>query len=131
MIGLDTNVLARCIAQDDPAQSLKATRLMEGLSVEAPGFVSLIALVATTWAPAGRNQSKRTDVAHIVEAILKTRELSVEQSETVWKALRLFVSSKADLADCLIERSGREAQCDYTATFDLSAAKTAGMRRID
>ena len=36
MIGLDTNVLARYVMQDDPRQSPRATRLMESLSAEAP-----------------------------------------------------------------------------------------------
>lgn len=38
MIGLDTNVLVRYLAQDDAAQSKKATALMESLSVEPPPF---------------------------------------------------------------------------------------------
>ena len=39
MIGLDTNVLVRYLAQDDAAQSAKATRLIEGeLNERNPGF---------------------------------------------------------------------------------------------
>ena len=68
--------------------------MMDGLTIDAPA--SLVALVETTWVLAGRYHSNRADLAHIVEAILKTRELRVEQSETVWKALPLFVSSTAD-----------------------------------
>ena len=41
MIGLDTNVLARYIMQDDAKQSPKATKFMESLTAGAPGFVSL------------------------------------------------------------------------------------------
>ncbi len=40
MIGLDTNVLARYIIQDDARQSPKAAKLMESLSVDEPGFVT-------------------------------------------------------------------------------------------
>ena len=50
MIGLDTNVLVRYLAQDDAAQSAKATRLIEGeLTQRQPGFISLIVLVETCW----------------------------------------------------------------------------------
>ena len=41
MIGLDTNVLARYIMQDDPKQSIMATQLIESLDVDGPGFVTL------------------------------------------------------------------------------------------
>lgn len=40
MIGLDTNVLVRYLAQDDPDQAARATRVVEReLTKEAPGFV--------------------------------------------------------------------------------------------
>jgi len=131
LIGIDTNILVRYIAQYDPLQSPKATRLMEALSTETPGFVSLVALVELVWVLTGRYRSSRADIALIVETLLRTREIRIEQSDTVWKSVRLFASSKADFADCLIERSGYDAQCDYTATFDIVAAKTVGMRLAD
>ena len=49
MIGLDTNVLVRYIMQDDAKQSLKATKLMESLTVDEPGFVSLVSMVELGW----------------------------------------------------------------------------------
>lgn len=46
MWALDTNVLVRYIAQDDPSQSAAATRLIEGeISPAEPAFVSLVALL--------------------------------------------------------------------------------------
>ena len=46
MIGIDTNVLVRYIAQDDPTQSKKATALIErGCSEDSPGFIGHVALV--------------------------------------------------------------------------------------
>ncbi len=38
MIGLDTNVLVRYFAQDDPVQSRKASALIESLTAERPGY---------------------------------------------------------------------------------------------
>jgi predicted nucleic-acid-binding protein len=49
MIGLDTNVLVRYIMQDDATQSLKAAKLMESLTVDDPGFVSLVSVVELGW----------------------------------------------------------------------------------
>ena len=131
MIGLDTNVVIRYIAQDDPRQSAKATQLMENLSSETPGFLPLVALVEIVWVLAGRYAASKADTIKIVETLLRTKELYLEQSETVWRALRLFASSNADFADCLIERSCDDAKCTYTATLDAKAARTTGMRLID
>ena len=50
MIGLDTNILVRYLAQDDPVQSAKATKIIERrLTEENPGFVSVVAMVETVW----------------------------------------------------------------------------------
>ena len=50
MIGLDTNVLIRHVTQDDPAQSPRASALIEGrLTEEEPGFVSIVTLAETAW----------------------------------------------------------------------------------
>ena len=46
MIGLDTNVIVRYVAQDDSKQSPKATRLVESLTSDTPGYVSLGSVVA-------------------------------------------------------------------------------------
>ena len=63
------------------------------------------------------------------EALLRTKEISVERSDNVLKALRVFKATSADFADCLIERSAAAAAagCDRTMTFDIGAAKVAGM----
>ena len=45
MIGLDTNVMVSYIAQDDAAQAKKATKLIESLSPESPGYIPLVTVV--------------------------------------------------------------------------------------
>jgi predicted nucleic-acid-binding protein len=49
VIGIDTNVLVRFIVQDDPEQSTRATRFMQVLTKESPGFISSIVLAELTW----------------------------------------------------------------------------------
>ena len=127
MIGLDTNVLVRYIMQDDAKQSPSATRLIESLSVEAKGFVPLVAVVELDWVLTSAYDLDRTQVGEAFEALLRTKEVVVDQAETVWKALRVFRGSNADFADCLIERSASAAGCERTVTFDRGAAKGGGM----
>jgi hypothetical protein len=50
VIGLDTNILVRYLAQDDPMQSRKATQIFEHRLTEAnPGFLSLVTMVEAAW----------------------------------------------------------------------------------
>jgi predicted nucleic-acid-binding protein len=131
MIGLDTNVLVRYLAQDDPKQSPKATRLIESLTVDAPGYVSLVSVVELVWVLTGCYASTKGELCDVLETLLRSKGIVVAHADTVWKALRLFKESKADFADCLIERSAREAGCSHTATFDRDAANHCGMRLIE
>lgn len=128
MIGLDTNVLVRYIAQDDEKQSARATEIINDLSSENPGFISLVSIVELVWVMQGCYDATKPEVVSILETLLRTRELIVENSETAIKALNAFAGSNADYADCLIERSGHRAGCAYTLTFDAKAAKTASMQ---
>ncbi|WMD21629.1 type II toxin-antitoxin system VapC family toxin [Achromobacter seleniivolatilans] len=130
MIGLDTNVLVRYFAQDDPAQAKKATELIESLTADSPGYVTQVALIELVWVLGRAYGLPRADIVQVIETLLRTKELNVEAAETVWKALRRYASSSADFADCLIELICHDAQCDYTATFDIKAATSAGMRLL-
>jgi predicted nucleic-acid-binding protein len=131
MIGLDTNVLVRYIAQDDSKQSPKATRLIEVLTVDAPGYVSIVSVVELVWVLTGCYALTRNEICEVLETLLRTKEIVVAHADTIWKALRLFKEGKADFADCLIERSSDEAGCNYTTTFDRDAARHCGMRLIE
>lgn len=130
MIGLDTNVLVRYIMQDDARQSLLATRLVESLSAEAPGFVPLVSVVELAWVLSSAYELNRAQLVEAFEGLLRTKEIVVDRAETVWKALRVFQSGNADFADCLIERTAASAGCDRTMTFDRAAVNGCGMTLV-
>lgn len=130
MIGLDTNVLVRYISQDDPAQYSKAVALISSLTPEEPGFVPIPSVVELVWVLSRAYQADRIFIIHVLEELLRAKEIVIEQSSLMWQALHLYKSSKADFADCLIERSCQAAGCRHTVTFDTTAAKTAGMQLI-
>jgi predicted nucleic-acid-binding protein len=130
MTGLDTNVLVRYIMQDDNKQSPLATRLIESLSADAPGFVPLASVVELAWVLAAAYELDRSQLIAAFEALLRTKELIVESAEVVWKALRMVQGSNADIADCLLSCSAVAAGCARTMTFDRGAAKNAGMTLI-
>jgi predicted nucleic-acid-binding protein len=130
VIGLDTNVLVRYLAQDDPRQAAKALHLIEKECSEArPGFITTIVLAELVWVLESCYGSAKAEIVAVLQRILRTKQLVVQDAETIWKAVRSFETSKADFGDCLIERIGGTHDCEYTATFDKGAAD-AGMRLI-
>ncbi|MEO8132897.1 MAG: type II toxin-antitoxin system VapC family toxin [Betaproteobacteria bacterium] len=130
MIGVDTNVIVRYIMQDDAAQSRLATRLIESLTADNPGFVPLVAITELSWVLSASYGLERDEVVTVMELLLRTKELRVEAAPIVWGALRTFRDTSADFADCLIERSAASAGCAQTMTFDRVAARDSGMTLI-
>lgn len=130
MIGLDTNVLVRYIMQDDAKQSPKATRLIESLEPERPGFITLISVIELYWVLTSCYELSGQQVKQALETLLRARQIVVDQADQVLRALRIYEGGKADFADCLIERTAAAAGCSETMTFDTGAAKHAGMTLV-
>jgi predicted nucleic-acid-binding protein len=128
MTGLDTNILVRFFAQDSPSQAKRAETLLQTLTAEAPGFVSLISLVELVWVMRTQYRMSRAELVESLERLLDSPEIIVENHPAVAQALRTFSAAKADFADCLIERCGHLAGCREMVTFDVQASKAAGMR---
>jgi predicted nucleic-acid-binding protein len=130
MIALDTNVLVRYIMQDDPKQSPKASRLIEGLTPQEPGFVPLVSVIELVWVLGSAYRLGRQQVATALELLLRSKELVLDRPDQVLQAQRRYKVGNADFADCVIERLAHEAGCTATMTFDAAAAKSAGMTLI-
>ena len=130
MIGLDTNVVVRYLTHDDAAQTVAAVSVMDALSSEAPGFLSLIVIVELVWVLEVSYRFKKNEIEQVLGTLLRSKELVIERAEVVLQALRKFSASHADFSDCLIERCGHAAECQFTVTFDRNAAAGAGMRLL-
>lgn len=66
MIGLDSNVLVRYIAQDDVKQSPLATQLIESLTIDQLGYFSLASVVELVWVLKGCYRSSRPDICAVL-----------------------------------------------------------------
>jgi predicted nucleic-acid-binding protein len=81
MIGLDTNVIVRYLAQDDAVQSPKATQIFERrLNQHNPGFISTVAIAEAVWVLERSYGVSGTEIAAAVERILQSDVLVVENS---------------------------------------------------
>jgi predicted nucleic-acid-binding protein len=130
MIGLDTNVLVRYLTHDDPTQTVAAMRVMNSLSFDSPGFLSLIVIAELVWVLAISYRYRKKEIERVLENLLRSKELVIERADIVSQACRAFSVGSADFSDYLIERCAHAAECQFTITFDQRAAMSAGMRLL-
>jgi predicted nucleic-acid-binding protein len=124
MIGLDTNVLVRYLAQDDPVQSAKASELIERrLSAEDPGFISVVAMAETVWVLERAYGLSSSEIAAAIERALQIDVLAVESEQEVFTAMIALKEGRGSFADALIGALGVKAGCSRTLTFDRKALR--------
>ena len=131
MIGLDTNVLVRYLAQDDPVQSKKATELFERqLTVEQPGYLSIVAMAETVWVLDRSYDLTARELAATIERLLQIDVLRIEHEQEVFEAMVAMKTGRGSFADALIAALGVKAGCDYTITCDRKAARMPELRYL-
>ena len=131
MIGLDTNLLARYLAQDDAKQAALATRLIEEeLTPTRQGFISLVVVAELCWVLNSLYGATMAELVATLEDFLNTPQFCMEKREVLQAAIgrvKAAGGGKAGLADALIAAIALNAGCTATMTFDKAAARAAGM----
>jgi len=127
MIGLDTNILIRYLTQDDPAQSAKATDILERrLTANNSGFISVVTMAEIVWVLDRAYRLTSREIAAIVERLLQVEVLSIEHEQEVFTALVALKQGRGSFSDALIAELGARAGCSRTLTFDRKAARIPG-----
>jgi predicted nucleic-acid-binding protein len=131
VIGLDTNVVVRYITQDDSKQSALATTFFERtLSAEQPGFIPAVVLCEIAWVLADCYGADRARVREVIEGLLSSKQIKVENAELAWKALRALEVTQADFSDALIGQIVAAHGGTKTVTFDKAVSKLAGFELL-
>ena len=124
MIALDTNVLLRYLAQDDPVQSARTTEIIERhLTVLNPGFVSLVCILEIVWVLGSLYKRTRGEIAQQIEMMLAADSLEVQNEQEVYQAVVALRNGAESFEDALIGSIGIWRGCTATLTFDVNAAK--------
>ena len=124
MIGLDTNVLLRYLAQDDPTHSPRATEIVErSLTVQEPGFVSLVSILEVVWVLKSLFKCSRQQIANDIEMLLAADTLEVQNEQEVYYAVVSLRNGIGTFEDALIGALGVWRGCSATLTFDEDAAR--------
>jgi predicted nucleic-acid-binding protein len=123
VIGLDTNILVRYFAQDDPIQSPRANQIIEDLTEASPGFISLVALTETVWVLERSYGLPSAEIANVLRIMLQTSSFVMQNEVQVFAAMIAVQSESAGFSDALIGELGIWAGGISTLTFDRKAAR--------
>jgi predicted nucleic-acid-binding protein len=127
MIGLDTNILVRYLAQDDPVQSPLATDVIERRLTEAnPGFISIVVMVETVWVLDRAYGLADRQIAAALEHVLQADTLVVENEQEVFTATIALKEGGGSFADALLGALAARADCTRTLTFDKATSRLPG-----
>ena len=131
MIGLDTSILVRYLTLDDPAQSAKATEILERrLTLKNPGFVSIVVIVETVWVLDRAYGLTAQEIATAVERLLQVEVLTIANEQEVFTAMVALKQGRGSFADALIAELGTRAGCTRTLTFDQKAGRLVGFELV-
>ncbi len=122
MKGLDTNLLVRLIAQDDQEQAAVAERYVTAhCAPDRPCYVNRVVLCELVWVLERAYRQPSETVADVIERLLRTADMAVEDAAAAWSALHAYRTMGVDFADAFIARTNASAGCESTATFDRRA----------
>ncbi len=127
MLGIDTNVLVRFLLRDDETQFQKAKKLIQREVTAGRGvLVSQLVLLETEWVLRSRYGFSKIQMLEVIASLLDTRNMQLEDEQSVEEAIYQWKEASADFADCLIAARNRRLGCNATATFDARAGKLTG-----
>ena len=129
MIGIDTNVLVRALADVEHPQHAPAARFLGSRTVDDPGFITHVTLVELYWVLRKSYQVGREAILAVIRALVETPVFEFEDGESVVRALAL-AGEGADFADALIQGSMELFGIAETVTFDHDASRRLGWCRL-
>jgi predicted nucleic-acid-binding protein len=119
LIALDTNILARYLLDDEPAQARAARRLLADTKSEY--WIPVTVVLELAWV-LRKGDAPRSVVMERLRDLLSLRNVRVQNADLVFQALR-WAAQGMDLADALhLVLSGKAARF---ATFDEALVKQA------
>jgi predicted nucleic-acid-binding protein len=118
MLAIDTNLLVRIVANDEPEQVRRAAALFEAEQI----FVPKTVLLETEWVLRYAYKLESSAIAHALRAIAGLSNVTLENPAELALALGWFESG-LDFADALHLASSLRA--GRFATFDTKFAKRA------
>jgi predicted nucleic-acid-binding protein len=129
--GLDTNVLARYLTEDDPVQSRRAADLIRTVTTRGGRcYISAIVLCELAWVLRRAYRVSQRDLVETLDRILATTQFVIGDKDLVRQGLDAYRAGRADFADYVIGAVHADAGCAKTATFDRRLRGAGGFQVI-
>ncbi len=126
MRAVDTNVLVRLLARDDPKQVAAAETFVAG-----GAWVSHVVLAETTWMLSTVFSRSAQQIAEAIAQLLEHEVIVVQDPDTVALALAaLFRRPALGFSDCLILEIARKAGHLPLGTFDRDLGRLDGVSKL-
>jgi predicted nucleic-acid-binding protein len=122
MRAIDTNVLVRLLARDDPAQTRAAEKF-----IASGAWVSHLVLAETCWVLESVYQVSASGLIQALDMLQAHESLVLQDAETVRRATdRLRGKPSLGFSDCLVLEIALAAGHKPLGTFDRALAKSGG-----
>lgn len=119
MRALDTNVLVRYLAADEPKQAKAAERVIEDCRRnDETLFLSVVVLCELVCVLASRYDQTKALIIATLERILATSQFRIEQDSAVRRSLDAYRNGKANWPDYVIGEISKQAGCRDIVTLD-------------
>ena len=126
MRAIDTNVLVRLIARDDPKQTAAAEAF-----IADGAWVSQLVLTETAWVLDAVYSRSAAQIATAIEMLLGHATLTIQDPEVIAHALRQFRQHPGlGFSDCLVLEIARKAGHLPLGTFDRQLRRLQGAQRL-
>jgi predicted nucleic-acid-binding protein len=126
MRAVDTNVLVRLVARDDPKQAAAAETF-----VARGAWVSHLVLVEAVWVLTSVYGLAPRQIVTAVQMFLNHQDLAMQDPDAVVRALGHYRSKPGlGFSDCLVLEVARRAGHLPLGTFDRELSKLDGAQKV-
>lgn len=126
MRAVDTNILVRLLARDDPGQLAAAEKFIAG-----GAWMSHLVLVETMWVLDAVYERTAAQIAVAVGMLLDHEQLTVQDENAVRLALQHYQRKPAlGFSDCLVLELARQTGHLPLGTFDRQLGQLPGAQRL-
>ncbi len=127
MRAIDTNVLVRYMAADDPHQTRLAEKFIEACrKEEEPIFVPILVLCELVSVLDRSYHHAKAAILAALDQILETDLFVIENDGPVRRMIEDYRAGKGNFADYVIGNIAKQAGCSDTVTFDRALSGTEG-----
>jgi predicted nucleic-acid-binding protein len=124
---VDTNVLDRYMAADEPQQTRLAEHFIEACGKQQETiFIPILVLCELVWVLERSYRNSKAGILAALDQILETDLFAIENDSLVRRSIEEYRIGKGNFADYLIGNAAKHAGCSDTVTFDRALAGAQG-----